>query len=100
VGIALAPYHLQAVKVSVPEAIAACGKQLLFFYAWQNEPDFNQLPGHGATDFTSWLQALAKIKFSGYVNPFMHGHASPDEMSAALIKANAYLKQCYAKAVP
>ncbi|MHC4642578.1 MAG: sugar phosphate isomerase/epimerase family protein, partial [Planctomycetota bacterium] len=32
-GIALAPYHIQTLKVSVPEAIRICGRQLLFFYA-------------------------------------------------------------------
>ena len=99
VGIALAPYHLQANKASVEETIAISGKQLLFFYAWQHEPEFKQFPGHGATDFTPWLQALAKINFAGYVNPFMHGHAAPEEMSAAVAKSNRYLKDCYAKAV-
>lgn len=99
VGIALAPYHLQAIKVSVEDAIATCGKQLLFFYAWQKEPEFKQLPGHGATDFTPWIRALAKINFGGYVNPFMHGHATPEEMTAGVTKANAYLKGCHAKAV-
>ena len=39
VGIALAPYHLQAIGASVEEAIRICGRQLLFFYAWQNEPE-------------------------------------------------------------
>ncbi|MBN2506586.1 MAG: TIM barrel protein [Verrucomicrobia bacterium] len=99
VGIALAPYHLQAIRAPVEQAIAACGTQLLFFYAWQHEPGTNQLPGHGATDFTPWLAALAKINFAGHVNPFMHGHAAPDDMSAALKKASAYLKACHAKAV-
>jgi sugar phosphate isomerase/epimerase len=97
VGIALAPYHLQAIKASVTDAILACDRQLLFFYAWQNEPDFKQLPGHGATDFTPWLQALAKINYAGYVNPFMHGSATAENMATALIKANAYLRNCQAK---
>jgi sugar phosphate isomerase/epimerase len=54
-GIALAPYHLQTIKASVPEAIRICGKQLLFFYAWQHAPDANQLPGIGSTDMTPWI---------------------------------------------
>jgi sugar phosphate isomerase/epimerase len=95
VGIALAPYHLQSIKVSVEDAIATCGAQLRFFYAWQNAPSFNQLPGHGPTDFTPWLKALAKINYPYWVNPFMHGHAAPEEMAAAVAKSCDYLKQCH-----
>jgi sugar phosphate isomerase/epimerase len=98
-GIALAPYHLQTIKASIEEAIAISGKQLFFFYAWQNAPDVGQLPGHGPADMTPWLAALAKIAYRWYVNPFMHHEPEPDVMSAALAKARDYLKECYAKAV-
>jgi sugar phosphate isomerase/epimerase len=97
-GIALAPYHLQAIKASVEDAIAAAGKHLLFFYAWQHADGVQQLPGLGQTDFTPWLAALAKIDYRWYVNPFMHGEPAPDEMNKALEKARDYLKACYAKA--
>ena len=99
VGIALAPYHLQSIKASVEDVIATCGAQLLFFYAWQNAPSFKQFPGHGPTDFTPWLKGLIKIGYANWVNPFMHGHAPPEEMSAAVAKACDYLKQCHAKAM-
>ncbi|MBI5395618.1 MAG: sugar phosphate isomerase/epimerase [Verrucomicrobia bacterium] len=99
VGIALAPYHIQAGQMSVEDAVAACGKQLLFFYAWQHGKGTDQLPGHGPTDMTPWLAALAKIGYAGYVNPFMHGEVEADAMSAALAKARDYLKACYKKAV-
>jgi sugar phosphate isomerase/epimerase len=92
-GLALAPYHLQAGGVLVEEAIGICGKQLLFFYAWQKQPEMAQLPGHGPTDFRPWLRALAKVNYRGFVNPFMHGHVEADAMSAALAKARDYLKQ-------
>lgn len=98
-GIALAPYHLQAQKVSVPQAIATCGKQLLFFYAWQNSPGVGQLPGHGPTEFGPWMAALAEAGYRWYVNPFMHGEPEPDVMDKALAKARDYLRQCYAEAV-
>ena len=98
-GIALAPYHIQTLKASVPEAIRICGRQLLFFYAWQNYPDSEQLPGVGPTDMTPWIQALADIRYRGFVNPFMHGHPEPDLMSANLAKARDYLKNCYSKSV-
>jgi sugar phosphate isomerase/epimerase len=91
-GIALAPYHLQAIKASVPEAIRICGKQLLFFYAWQKEPGMKQLPGIGPTDFAPWLRALAQVHYAGYVNPFMHGHPEPQEMSTALAQSKKYLE--------
>jgi len=91
-GIALAPYHIQTLNASVPEAIRICGRQLLFFYAWQHSAGSEQLPGIGPTDMTPWLQALADIQYRGYVNPFMHGEIEPDVMSANLSKACSYLK--------
>jgi len=96
-GIALAPYHIQRLKDSVPEAIRICGKQLFFFYAWQHYPDAKQLPGIGPTDMTPWIQALADIRYRGYVNPFMHGHPKADVMTANLAKSRDYLKNCYSK---
>jgi len=91
-GIALAPYHLQTIKASVPEAIRICGQQLFFFYAWQHHPGPEQLPGIGPTDMTPWVQALADIRYRGYVNPFMHGHSQVDVMAANLAKSRDYLK--------
>ncbi|MGD0091248.1 MAG: sugar phosphate isomerase/epimerase, partial [Planctomycetota bacterium] len=97
VGIALAPYHLQAINASVPDVIRSCGKQLFFFYAWQHEADFKQLPGVGPTDMAPWLQALAEIQYPRYVNPFMHGHPKTEEMVANLAKACEYLKGSWNK---
>ena len=94
VGIALAPYHLQAGGTSVEQTIEVCGKQLLFFYAWQKAAGVNQLPGHGPTDMTPWIAALAKVGYAGCVNPFMHGDLPADEMSAALAKSKKYLEKC------
>jgi sugar phosphate isomerase/epimerase len=98
-GIALAPYHLQTLKASVPEAIRICGEQLFFFYAWQRHLDkkypAQQLPGIGPTDMTPWIRALADIRYRGYVNPFMHGHPQVDVMAANLAKSRDYLKACY-----
>ena len=94
----MAPYHLQKRGISVPEAIEVCGKQLFFFYAWQHSPGSKQLPGIGPADFTPWIAALAKVGYTGCVNPFMHGEPEPEEMSAALAKSKAYLEACYAKA--
>jgi sugar phosphate isomerase/epimerase len=98
-GIALAPYHVQAANQSIEEAIAAIGKQLFFFYAWQHAPGVEQLPGLGPTDCAPWIAALAKVDYRWYVNPFMHGEPAPDEMSKAQRKSCDYLRECYAKAV-
>lgn len=91
VGLALAPYHLQALGASVPEAIRIAGSQLLFFYAWQQAPGTGQLPGEGPTSFAPWLQALAAIEYRRHVNPFMHGHVEPEEMSRLLGRSRDYL---------
>jgi len=99
VGLALAPYHLQRAKASVPEAIRIAGKQLLFFYAWQSAKGTGQLPGIGPADCAPWLAALAEVNYRGYVNPFMHHEPAPDEMSAALAKSREYLLSCYEKSV-
>jgi len=97
-GIALAPYHIQAGKWSVEESIGVCGKQLFFFYAWQLAGGTAQLPGHGPADFTPWISALARAKYDGYINAFMHGDLEPDDMAKALAKSREYLKGCHAKA--
>ena len=98
-GVALAPFHLQGIKASVPDVIRIAGRQLLFFYAWQRAKGVGQLPGHGPTDMTGWIAALAEIGYARYVNPFMHHEPKPDQMSAALVKSCDYLEACYAKAV-
>ena len=99
-GIALAPYHVQGLQQSVEEAIGIIGKQLFFFYAWQRAGGAGQLPGNGPTDCIPWITALAKVDFAWPVNPFMHGEPEPDEMSKIMAESVAYLKVCYAKAVP
>lgn len=100
IGIALAPYHLQARGASVEEAITAAGRQLFFFYAWQKGGGLSQLPGHGPADFTPWIAALGKVGYGGYVNPFMHGEPDPEAMAAAVSKARDYLRACHARAFP
>jgi sugar phosphate isomerase/epimerase len=97
VGIALAPYHLQAISASVETAIEICGNQLLFFYAWQRASGMQQLPGHGPTDFTPWMTALSKVNYRGFVNPFMHGDVKPDAMARALATSRDYLTDCNQK---
>jgi len=96
-GIALAPYHLQAAGISVEEVISIVGKQLLFFYAWQKADGLEQLPGVGPADFSPWLASLAKVQYSWYVNPFMHGPVPVEVISRSLAGSRRYLMDCRAK---
>lgn len=91
-GIALAPHHLQAVGVSVPEAIRIAGEQLLLFYAWQNGTGLQQLPGYGPTDFRPWLDALETAGYRRYLDTGMHGYVEPNTLSAALARSRNYLR--------
>lgn len=95
VGIALAPYHVQAIKAPVTDAIRACGSQQLFFYAWQIEKGIKQLPGHGPVDLTPWLQALKQQQFHHWMTPFMHGDLPAGEMDAAVGKAMRTLREIH-----
>lgn len=96
IGIALAPYHLQGLKTSVPEAIRICGKRLLFFYAWQRQDGDKQLPGVGPSDMTDWIAALREIRYPGFVNPFTHSHPGTEIMTVNLKTAREYLLGRYA----
>ena len=96
-GIALAPYHLQAIGAPVTQAITIAGAQLFFFYAWRHADGIAQLPGHGPTDFRPWITALEEVRYRGYVNPFMHGDLELDRMAQVLIKSRDYLNQCFHK---
>ena len=91
VGIAFAPYHLQAYKTPVEDVIRIAGSQCLFFYAWQHGHDTTQMPGVGPMDFTPWVHALASTNYSHYSSIFMHGHPAADEMEAAVSKSREYL---------
>lgn len=93
-GVALAPYHLQADGVSVEQVIELLGPRMFFLYAWQHAPGTGQLPGLGPADFTPWLRALVKTDYQGWVNPFMHGEPAVEEMSAGLARSRSYLEQC------
>ena len=97
VGLAVAPHHLQNIKASVEDVIRTAGSQLLFFYAWQVAGGIRQLPGHGPADFVPWLKALADVKYQGFVNPFMHGNPTPEDLSDGITKACAYLKDCHTR---
>lgn len=41
-----------------------------------------------------WIAALEKVRYEGYVNPFMHGELEVDAMAQALTKSRIYLQDC------
>jgi len=97
VGIALAPYHLQAYKTPVEDVIRIAGSQCLFLYAWQRAKGVAQMPGVGQADFTPWVRALAELNYPHYSSIFMHGHPPADTMEAAVAKSRDYLLKCRGK---
>ena len=97
VGIALAPYHLQAYKTPIEDVIKTAGAQCLFLYAWQKGKGTAQMPGVGPADFTPWLRALAELDYPHYSSIFMHGHPPADEMEAAVAKSREYMLKCRRK---
>ncbi len=99
-GIALAPYHVQARGESVEKAIEICGEQLFFFYAWQKAEGAEQLPGEGPADFRPWIAALEKARYRGYANVFLHADLESEAMEKPLARSRDYLKACAEKPAP
>ena len=81
-GIALAPYHLPQDSAMLAKLIGDLGGKLVHFYAWQHgmgcmeklpkQQELLQMPGRGALDFAPLIAALKRIKYAGWVEPFMH----------------------------
>lgn len=84
-GIALAPYHLEALGLDAPELarlIHDLGPRLFVFYAWQygmgcmkpmpKEEELMQMPGRGDLDFAPLVKALRETNYQGYTEIFMH----------------------------
>lgn len=81
-GIALAPYHLPQQPELVAQLVRYCGQRLSVFYAWQHghgsmkklpkDEELLQLPGRGPLDFGPIIKTLAEIRYSGWLEVFMH----------------------------
>jgi sugar phosphate isomerase/epimerase len=114
IGIALAPYHLPSKPEQIGKLITDLGDGLVHFYAWQHgkgcmkklpkEQELLQLPGRGPMDFTPIVTALKGIHYQGWTSVFMHPVPrgipilpTAEEVTAEIVKAQNYLKQCLAK---
>lgn len=113
-GIALAPYHLPQDKHLIAELIETLGDNLALFYAWEHGMgchrampaplEHMQMPGQGTLDFAPLVAALAKIKYSGYTEIFMHPTPrgvpimeTADLVSEEINRARAYLSRCISR---
>ena len=115
-GIAFAPHHLFRWLDQIPQLIRDLGaKQIPFMYFQEHsegmmkktskEIEMQQLPGFGgALDYRSVVKALRDIRYTGYVEIFMHPTPrgipilpTAAEITAAINKSRAYVEKCLAE---
>ncbi len=112
-GIALAPHHLHRWADQIPQLLRDLGaKQIPFIYFQEHSPgmmgktskevEMQQLPGFGGSlDYRPIVKALRDIRYSGYVEIFMHPTPrgipilpTAPEITAAINKSRAYIEKC------
>jgi sugar phosphate isomerase/epimerase len=108
-GIALAPYHLPQDASQLAGLIEDLGPRLVHFYAWEHgqgsqakipkEQELMQMPGRGSLDFRPLIAALAKIRFAGFTEIFMHPfprgipiHEETAQVTAEINRARTHLE--------
>lgn len=113
-SIALAPYHLPQDGKLISDLIRSLGSSISMFYAWQHgmgcskklpkQQELLQMPGRGDLDFTPLIQALSDIKYSGWMEIFMHPVPrgvsileTAKEVTAEINRSRAYLDVCIKK---
>lgn len=109
-GVALAPYHLPQEEKELAQLILDLGNRIKVFYAWQHgmgcmkklpkEQELLQMPGRGKLNFAPLLEALAKIKFNGWTEIFMHPvprgipiHEETEKVTAEINRSRTYLEK-------
>ncbi len=107
-AIAFAPYHLPQKEKLMVELINEFCDSIAVFYAWQHgkgckkkmpkEDELLQMPGRGKLDFKPIVAALAKQKYQGWVEIFMHPVPrgipilkSVDQVTEEINRARKYL---------
>lgn len=111
-GVALAPHHLHAWIEQLPSLIRDLGaKQIPFMYFQEHsdgirqkvakEIELQQLPGYGTLDYRPVVRALRDIRFTGYVEIFMHPTPrgipilpTAAEITGAINRSRAYVEKC------
>lgn len=107
-AVALAPYHLPQDSELLAKLVRDLGSGIALFYAWQHgtgcmkaqpkDQELLQMPGRGDLDFGPIIGALRDIKYSGWMEIFMHPFprgipilGTTDEVTTEINRARAYL---------
>lgn len=110
-GVAFAPHHLHAWTNEIPALLRDLGaRQVPFMYFQEHsegirkkvakEIELQQLPGFGGTlDYREILKALRDIRYTGYVEIFMHPTPrgvpilpTLPEITSAIVRSRSYLE--------
>ena len=111
-GVAFAPHHLHAWSDQIPALLRDLGANQIPFMYFQEHSDgirqkvakeieMRQLPGYGALDYRPIVKALRDIRYTGYVEIFMHPTPrgipilpNVAEITGAINRSRAYVEQC------
>ena len=112
-GIAFAPHHLHPWTDQIPALIRDLGaNQIAFMYFQEHSPgireklpkeiEMRQLPGFGGgLDYRLMVKALSDIRYTGYVEIFMHPTPrgvpilpTVGEITAAINRSRDYVETC------
>lgn len=111
-GVAFAPHHLHAWSDQIPALLRDLGANQIPFMYFQEHSDgirqkvakeieMRQLPGYGSLDYRPIVKALRDIRFTGYVEIFMHPTPrgipilpTVAEITGAINRSRAYVEQC------
>lgn len=111
-GVAFAPHHLHAWTDQIPALLRDLGaNQLPFMYFQEHsdgirqkvakEVEMQQMPGYGSLDYRPIVRALRDIRYTGYVEIFMHPTPrgipilpTVGEITAAIKRSRAYVERC------
>ena len=105
------PYHLPQDEKLLADLIRTLGNRIAMFYAWQHgmgctkklpkAQELLQMPGRCRLDFKPLLSALAKVKYHGWTEIFMHPVPrgipilnSTENVTAEIVRSRAYLEEC------
>lgn len=111
-GVAFAPHHLHEWSDQIPALLRDLGANQIPFMYFQEHSDgirqkvakeieMRQLPGYGALDYRPIVKALRDIRYTGYVEIFMHPTPrgipilpTVGEITGAINRSRAYVEQC------
>ncbi len=111
-GVAFAPHHLHAWTDQIPALLRDLGaNQLPFMYFQEHsdgirqkvakEVEMQQMPGYGPLDYRPIVKALRDIRYTGYVEIFMHPTPrgipilpTVGEITGAINRSRDYVERC------